>query len=128
MEIFFNTPIIITNLLTEHNVNQSNFLLVNEKHPIMKKLLISIIATILGTTAYSQTVDGPSPVMGGSTQMYTYSGPSIYDPVWQCSNCTIVSSYGLSVSVTWGTTAIHRDPSLFLTDRHLLPVRQYCFL
>ena len=37
--------------------------------------------------------------------MYTYSGPSINNPVWQCSNCTIVDSYGLSVSVTWGNNS-----------------------
>lgn len=68
----------------------------------MKKIIITITVLTLCISVYPQIVDGPSPIMGGSTHMYTYSGGTINDPVWQCSNCTIVSSYGLSVNVTWG--------------------------
>jgi len=71
----------------------------------MKKIIITIVALTLCISVYPQTVDGPSPVMGGSTQMYTYSGPSINNPVWLCNNCTIVESYGIYVSVTWGNNS-----------------------
>ncbi|NMC37147.1 MAG: hypothetical protein GYA41_02355 [Bacteroidales bacterium] len=79
----------------------------------MKNLIFIILFIPLETLCFSQ-LSGPTPVLGGSTQMYTYSGAPVTNPYWRCTGGSVTSYNGYqSANITWNTTSTSGSVTLF---------------
>jgi len=85
----------------------------NKLRAKMKNLIFIILFIPLETLCFSQ-LSGPTPVLGGSTQMYTYSGAPVTNPYWRCTGGSVTSYNGYqSANITWNTTSTSGSVTLF---------------